>query len=58
MEEQEAAYDAWAQDYERDLWAQGYAIPGHIAALFARFVDLKDGPFLDAGCGTGLQMEP
>ena len=58
VEAQEAAYDAWAQEYERDLWATGYSIPGQVAALFARFVDPSDGPFLDAGCGTGMQLEP
>lgn len=58
VEAQEAAYDAWALEYERDLWAAGYTIPGQVATLFARFVDPSDGPFLDAGCGTGMQLEP
>ena len=55
--DQEEAYDSWAEDYERDISAQGYRIPGQVAALFARFVSANDGPFLDAGCGTGLQLD-
>lgn len=58
QDQQVLAYDAWAQDYERDLRAQGYTIPAHVAALFARFTPTDTGPFLDAGCGTGLQVEP
>ena len=54
---QQAAYDAWADDYERDLCAMGYRIPGMIAAAFARFVPVDCGPILDAGCGGGIQTE-
>lgn len=55
---QEAAYDAWASDYERDLCAMGYRSPIFAATVFARFVAPTDGPILDAGCGGGLQAEP
>ena len=55
---QEAAYDDWAADYERDLCAMGYRSPIFAATVFARFVSPADGPVLDAGCGGGLQAEP
>ena len=55
--EAEVAYDDWARDYEADLCKAGYRIPGHIAAVFARFVPLEAAPLLDAGCGGGLQAE-
>ena len=32
LEEQQAAYDRWAKDYEADLCAMGYRIPAMIAA--------------------------
>ncbi len=57
-QQQEAAYDTWAEAYERDLLKQGYTLPGLCAVLFATFVPERQGPFLDAGCGTGMQMEP
>ena len=34
LEEQQAAYDRWAKDYESDLCAMGYRIPAMIAAVF------------------------
>ena len=57
QEEQEAAYNDWAQAYEADLCRMGYRLPAMIAAVFGRFVDPQTGPILDAGCGTGLQTE-
>jgi len=56
-EEAEADYDDWAADYEADLCRSGYRIPGHIATVFARFVDRDAAPILDAGCGGGIQAE-
>ncbi len=58
VEEQKAAYDNWAQEYERDLCAMGYRIPAVIAAVFTRFVAQDAAPILDAGCGGGIQSEP
>lgn len=55
--EREAAYDAWANSYDRDVLSFGYRIPAVVAAVFARFVDIDTRPILDAGCGTGLQTE-
>ena len=53
----EVAYDDWSSNYETDLCKAGYRIPGHIAAVFTRFVPLEATPILDAGCGGGLQAE-
>ena len=58
IEQQEAAYDNWAREYERDLHVQGYTLPSLCAVLFAAFVEERNGPFLDAGCGTGMQLDP
>ena len=57
LEEQQAAYDRWAKDYEADLCAMGYRIPAMIAAVFTRFVASGMAPILDAGCGGGIQSE-
>ena len=58
VDEQEQAYDNWAQNYERDLFAMGYRLPGIIGSVFARFVSPNTAPILDAGCGGGVQTEP
>jgi SAM-dependent methyltransferase len=58
QEEQEAAYDEWSAQYERDLCAMGYRLPAVAAAVFARHVPADVAPILDAGCGGGLQTEP
>ena len=57
LEEQQAAYDRWAKDYEADLCAMGYRIPAMIAAVFTRFVASGMAPILDAGCGDCIQSE-
>ena len=57
MEEQQAAYDQWAKEYESDLCAMGYRIPAMIAAVFTRFVASDTAMILDAGCGGGIQSE-
>ena len=54
----EADYDAWADRYERDLFASGYRLPAMLAAAVARHVAPGDGAVLDAGCGTGAVAEP
>ena len=58
IDEQQAAYDSWAADYEIDLCGMGYRIPAMIAAVFVRFVPPDTSPILDAGCGGGIQAEP
>jgi SAM-dependent methyltransferase len=58
QDEQEAAYDEWSAQYERDLCAMGYRLPAVAAAVFARYVPANAAPILDAGCGGGLQTEP
>jgi len=58
VEEQQEAYDSWAEQYEADLCAMGYRIPSMIAAAFVRYVPLDTSPVLDAGCGGGIQAEP
>lgn len=57
-DEQERVYDAWADQYERDLLAMGYRCAFAASSAFCRFVSPQDGPILDAGCGAGLQSEP
>ncbi len=56
--EQRDAYDAWASDYERDVFEFGIRIQSNAAAAFVDHVRDRQGPFLDAACGTGLQIEP
>jgi len=58
IEEQQEAYNEWANNYEADLCAMGYRIPAMIASVFTRFVTLETSPILDAGCGGGIQTEP
>ncbi|MDP6791813.1 MAG: class I SAM-dependent methyltransferase [Arenicellales bacterium] len=57
LEEQQAAYDSWAKQYEIDLCAMGYRIPAVIAAVSTRFIPSTAAPILDAGCGGGIQAE-
>ena len=58
QDEQEATYDEWSAQYERDLCAMGYRLPAVAAAVFVRHVPADAAPILDAGCGGGLQTEP
>ncbi len=51
------AYDDWATSYDAENIGNGYRIPGLAAAFFARHIQPGTGPFLDAGCGTGLVGE-
>ena len=55
--DQQATYDEWAMDYERDLFAVGVRTPFMCSAIFSRFVPESTRPILDAGCGTGMQCE-
>jgi len=56
-EDAQAAYDGWASAYDTDLMAMGYRLPWYFAATVLEHVPYE-GPILDAGCGTGLQVEP
>lgn len=47
-------YDAWAESYDAEVGAQGYATPTRCAAALARFSKDLAAPVLDFGCGTGL----
>ncbi len=55
--DQQAVYDNWAKDYERDLFAMGIRTPFMCSAVFSRFVPKNTRPILDAGCGSGMQSE-
>ena len=46
-------YDAWAEQYDRDLVAWDYQAPA-VAANLIKSNAARDGYVLDAGCGTGL----
>lgn len=51
-------YDAWAAQYEADILKAGYRLPYVAAAVVAHHLSPATRPILDAGCGTGLQVEP
>jgi len=53
-EELAAAYAKWSSEYDRETIGLGYCLPFIIAAWVARYVPVRGGPLLDAGCGTGL----
>ena len=55
--QREEAYDAWAEQYEADLFSFGFRLPTLFGSVCARFVEPDTGRCLDAGCGTGLQSE-
>jgi predicted TPR repeat methyltransferase len=49
-----AAYQRWAETYDRETIALGYCLPFVVTAWVARHVPREVGPILDVGCGTGL----
>lgn len=49
-----AFYDEWAEFYDADVAAMGYAAPARSAAALALHETNMDTPILDFGCGTGL----
>lgn len=53
-EEVQALYDDWAESYDAELAAQGYAAPARCAAALLEAGAAHASPVLDAGCGTGL----
>lgn len=56
--ESQQAYDDWSNSYEADIFKFESRFPFIPAAVFTRFVKPGDGVILDAGCGTGLHIEP
>ncbi len=58
LQEQQAAYDDWANQYEIDLCAMGYRIPAVMAAVATRFIPANTVPILDAGCGGARISRP
>lgn len=56
--ELDAAYQEWANDYDRDLLDEmGYVAPTLAAQVLQTYVPDKSAQILDAGCGTGLVGE-
>lgn len=54
LDELKASYASWAEQYDRDVMAMGYQVPGLVAGMTARHVPQSAGPILDCGAGTGL----
>ena len=50
-------YDDWAERYEADLEAIGYAAADRCAAALAGADPDRRSPVVDLGCGTGLSGE-
>ena len=55
-DELQERYDAWAADYDPDVFSFGYVVPGIIAGLMGRYEPERD-LILDAGAGTGIMGE-
>jgi SAM-dependent methyltransferase len=49
----DAAYDAWARDYDQDLWASGNPYTAVMAGMAGRYIPEREALILDGGCGTG-----
>ena len=54
VEETQRIYADWAETYDADITAWGYATPGRIAVALRQSGVNPDKPVLDFGCGTGL----
>lgn len=52
-----ALYRDWAESYESEIRANGYATPRRCAEALASLTADKTAPLLDLGCGTGLSGE-
>jgi len=50
-------YNDWATSYDKEVTDNGYATPARCAEALAEFVETKDQPLLDIGCGTGISGE-
>jgi predicted TPR repeat methyltransferase len=47
-------YEDWAESYDAETGANGYATPDRLAQALHAFLPDPDTPILDYGCGTGL----
>lgn len=56
--ERREAYNEWAETYDKDVTEFGIQLPYVGACVFAKYVDMKSGPILDAACGTGMHTLP
>ena len=54
LESTRAFYADWAETYDAEIKANGYATPTRCAEALATFATDKTRPVLDIGCGTGL----
>ena len=54
IESTRAFYADWAETYDAEVRANGYATPTRCAEALAQFAPDKSRPILDIGCGTGL----
>ncbi len=52
--ETEAFYGKWAESYDEELAAQGYAQPRRCADALLEQTSDRMAPIIDIGCGTGL----
>lgn len=57
-EDRRAAYNDWAQTYDKDVTEFGIQLPYVGACVFAKHVEIGTGPILDAACGTGMHSMP
>ncbi|WP_112322650.1 class I SAM-dependent DNA methyltransferase [Oceanibium sediminis] len=53
-EETRALYDEWADTYDEEVDANGYATPARAAAALRAHAIDRSAPLLDIGCGTGI----
>jgi predicted TPR repeat methyltransferase len=49
-----AAYNGWADQYDRDIFEVGYMPPAAMCGMICRHVKNLDSLMLDAGAGTGI----
>ncbi len=52
------AYNAWSENYDRDVTEFGIQLPYVGACVFAQHVKIGTSPILDAACGTGMHSLP
>ena len=57
VQDLEARYDLWAEEYDQDVASYGYKIPSVLAGFLCRYIKTDGGPILDAGAGTGIMGE-
>ena len=50
----DALYRDWAESYDDEVGAMGYATPGRVAAALRNFAADPTSALLDYGCGTGV----